>query len=228
VWQQVRGRSADRYPDAVQESDGPDRQRENRKEPTMNMRRHRDGEGGFTLIEVLVTLTLIAAIVAIIAPTLFSQLDQGDATQLRGDMQNIANGVKTFRVDVSPVFPGQVEHLANEISTSESSLGSGSYNNGQVNRWNGPYIEVETTVSNDTDTVFTSGFGGEIINGFLNEPNSTSTPGGASGWIVLQVAGLSSSALTTMEEEFDSNATSSSSGRIRSRNDTLFYLAVQK
>lgn len=194
----------------------------------MSNRERKSGQGGFTLIEVLVTLTLIAAIVAIIAPTLFSQLDQGDATQLRGDMQNIANGVKTFRVDVSPVFPGQVEHLANAITTSESNLGGTSYNDGQVNRWNGPYIEIQTSVSNDTDTVFTSGFGGQIINGLLDEPNSTSTPGGASGWVVLQVAGLSSSALTTMEEQFDSNATSSSAGRIRSRNDTLFYLAVQK
>lgn len=38
----------------------------------MGIRERQSGQGGFTLIEVLVTLTLIAAIVAIIAPTLFS------------------------------------------------------------------------------------------------------------------------------------------------------------
>lgn len=188
----------------------------------------RRGQSGFTLIEVLVTLTLLAAIVAIIAPTLFSQLDQGDTTQLRGDLQNVANAVKTFRVDVSPVFPGNIDHLVDPITTGDAPLGGGNYNNGQVDRWNGPYLEIETSATTAGDTVFTSGFGGQVVNGLLDEPNATTTPGGAEGWVVIRVAGMTSSALTTIEEEFDSNATSSSAGRIRSQSDTLYYLAVQK
>lgn len=194
----------------------------------MGIRERQSGQGGFTLIEVLVTLTLIAAIVAIIAPTLFSQLDQGDATQLRGDLQNVANGVKTFRVDVSPEFPGDLEDLVNEITTdgTDSPLSGGSYNAGQQNRWNGPYLEIEANSS--TTATISSGFGGDIQNDFLDGDNDAYTNNSNDdGWVVIQVNNLTSNALTTLDEEFDDAA--SSTGRFRhDASSTLYYLAVQK
>lgn len=194
----------------------------------MSIRERQSGQGGFTLIEVLVTLTLIAAIVAIIAPTLFSQLDQGDATQLRGDLQNVANGVKTFRVDVSPEFPGDLEDLVNEITTdgTDSPLSGGSYNAGQQNRWNGPYLEIEANSS--TTATISSGFGGDIQNDFLDGDNDAYTNNSNDdGWVVIQVNNLTSNALTTLDEEFDDAA--SSTGRFRhDASSTLYYLAVQK
>lgn len=196
----------------------------------MRIRERQSGQGGFTLIEVLVTLTLIAAIVAIIAPTLFSQLDQGDATQLRGDLQNVANGIKTFRVDVSPEFPGDMEDLVNQIEasggSSDQSLSASNYNSGQVNRWNGPYLEIEANSS--SSATFSSGFGGDVQDEFLDGDNDAYTNNSNDdGWVVIQVNNLTSNALTTLDEEFDDAA--SSTGRFRhDASSTLYYLAVQK
>lgn len=195
------------------------------------MTRHAHDQDGFTLIEVLVTLTLIAAIVAIVAPTLFSQLDQGDATQVRGDVQNVANAVKTFRVDVSPEFPGDVEDLVNEIATdgSDNPLGGSSYNSGQQSRWSGPYVEIEGLSSSPSSStpVLTTGFGGEIRNELVDGDGSNSVNGSTGGWVVIQVDSLSSNALTTIDDEFDDAA--SSTGRFRhDASETLWYLSVQK
>lgn len=199
----------------------------------MRNRRRRSEGDGFTLIEVLVTLTLLAAIVAIIAPTLFSQLDQGDATQLRGDVQNVANGLKAFRVDVSPQFPDDVEDLVNQVRTAgvsgDSALSATAYTTGDSARWNGPYLEIQTNSSSSAG--FSSGFGGDVQDGLLDGDDSndagTVTGSGVGGWVIIEVTGLSPNALSTVDEEFDDSA--STTGRFRHDDSSiLWYLATQK
>lgn len=193
------------------------------------MKRHLEDRGterGFTLIEVLVVIALLAALVAIVAPQLFEQLDKGDATQVTSDLESVASSVKAFRVDVSPAFPGDIEDLVSPVSSSagDASLAGSGYNPGQENRWNGPYLEVNlasgTTASNDV--AFTTGFGGNVRNGL-----STGTPPGGSGtWVTITVNDVSTAGCDVIETQVDDG--SSTSGRYTCAGGDLTFFAVQQ
>jgi type II secretion system protein G len=77
----------------------------------MNMRKRTPGaRGGFTLIEVLVTLVLIALLVGVIVPSVINQLGAGEPTRVAQDLEAVRSGVKLFRVDVRR-FPHTPEQL---------------------------------------------------------------------------------------------------------------------
>lgn len=182
-------------------------------------------EGGFTLIEVLVVIALLAALVAIVAPQLFEQLDKGDATQVSSDLGSVATGIKSFRVDVTPKFPGDIEDLINEVATdgTDTSLDGSNYNRGQQDRWNGPYLEVDLVEAGTatSDTAFTTGFDGAVLNGLATQglPNSGT-------WITITVTDVSTSGCDVIEDQVDDG--SFTSGRYQCAGGDLTYFAVQQ
>lgn len=187
------------------------------------MREMRDREGGFTLIEVLVVIALLAALVAIVAPQLFDQLDKGDATQVTSDLGSVATGIKSFRVDVSPTFPGDVEDLVLQIDGSDVNLEGNAYNSGQQNRWSGPYLEVNLA-SGATATsgpAFSTGFGGTVQNAL-----ATGTASGGGEWITITVTDVSTSGCDVIENQVDDGDTST--GRYTCSGGDLTYFAVQR
>lgn len=185
------------------------------------------GREGFTLIEVLVVVALLAALVAIVAPQLFNQLDKGDATQVSSDLESVSSAVKAFRVDVSPRFPGDIEDLVFEISTNtneDNSLDGSSYNEGQQQRWNGSYLEInmDPTATTSGATAFETGFGGEVQNGL-----ATGTPTNGSGtWVTIDVTGLATSDCEVIDQQVDDNDLST--GRYECSGGTLTFFAVQQ
>jgi prepilin-type N-terminal cleavage/methylation domain-containing protein len=50
---------------------------------------HRQGQAGFTLIEILVALILISLLVAAVFPVVTQQARQADAPRLANDLTNI-------------------------------------------------------------------------------------------------------------------------------------------
>lgn len=198
----------------------------------------RSGEG-FTLIEVLVIIALLAAIVAIVSPTLFSQILKGDVTHLTGDATSVGSAVKTFRVDVSPTLPGDVEDLVHRITTSDQSVEDVAYVQAQVNRWNGPYLEIDVAegdVAASTDVAFETAFGGSVLSDLwrfqsasttsaitTTEPSTTNYD-----WISLRVDQISQDAFDAVDEEAD-GGDGADAGRYRydSGNAILYYLAAQ-
>lgn len=200
----------------------------------------RDTERGFTLIEVLVVLALLAAIVAIVAPTVFSQLDKGDATRIAGDMSSMGSGVKAFRVDVTPKYPGDLEDLVVEIATStDAALDGGSYNAGQASRWGGPYIEVTDVAdaASTTTEAFTTGFGASVVSDLscfntasttsANEPTSVGECGANTDWVAVRATGLSQSDFDLVDAEAD-DGDGSDTGRFRFANGVMYFLAAQR
>ncbi len=183
-------------------------------------------KAGFTLIEVLVVVALLAALVAIVAPQLFSQLDKGDATQVSSDLESVSSAVKAFRVDVSPRFPGDIEDLVFEIATTteDASLDGSSYNEGQQQRWNGSYLEInmDPTATTTGATAFETGFGGDVQNGL-----ATGTPANGSGtWVTIDVTGLATPDCETIDQQVDDGDLST--GRYECSSGTLTFFAVQQ
>lgn len=183
------------------------------------------GSGGFTLIEILVVIALLAALVAAIAPQLFNQLDKGDATQITADMGSVASGIKAFRVDVSPVFPGDIEDLVLSIGSANDdvALDRSSYNTGQEGRWDGPYLEVNLSASTTATSgpAFTTGFDGVVQNRL-----GTTSDAQGSTWITVRITDISTSGCQVVEDQADDGDLTS--GRFRCSGGTMTHLAVQK
>lgn len=204
------------------------------------MTTEQDTERGFTLIEVLVVLALLAAIVAIVAPTVFSQLDKGDATRIAGDMSSMASGVKAFRVDVTPRYPGDLEDLVVQISsTTGASVSGDPYNSGQVSRWDGPYVEVTDVLNaaSTTTEAFTTGFGASVLSDLScfntasatadNEPGTVDECGTSADWVAVRATGLSQADFDLVDAEAD-DGDGSDAGKFRFANGVMYFLAAQR
>src|SRR6266567_101923 len=68
---------------------------------------------GFTLVETVVTVGIIAALAAVVYPTVVKQFDSADPTRAAEDLGNIRTAEETFGVNVRPELPGDLEDLIN-------------------------------------------------------------------------------------------------------------------
>lgn len=181
---------------------------------TNNQRR-----GGFTLLEILVALTLIGLLVGALAPSVLNQLDRGEENRVIEDLRAIENGVKLFRIDVRR-WPGDIEDLTTSISTTENDFESNAYPAGIVSRWNGTYLEGVNVA--DGDSIGTGG-GGQIQDDF-----GSYTLGGDT-YLSVEVTNLTSSTIAAVSEAIDGDTDvtdTDAGGRVREDSGSLIYLAV--
>ncbi len=85
---------------------------------------------GFTLIEIMVVVAVIALLGAMIGPTLFNKVQQAEQTRVAQDIRAIESALKFYRLD-NYRFPTQTQGLDALMSAPDS-------NNAN---WNGPYLE---------------------------------------------------------------------------------------
>lgn len=172
---------------------------------------------GFTLVEVLVTLVLIALLVGVIVPSVVNQLDKGDPTRIMSDLEGVRSGVKMFRIDVKR-YPSTLEQLTiypddgGETyqewtdSTSLPTTGGGNINTALKKMWSGPYVEGMEITDPTSDTHATA-LGGEILGEFAEDDLGGVT------YLVVQVDGLTQEDIEGIDEAFDDDATAT--GRIQ-------------
>ncbi len=84
-------------------------------------------KAGYSLLEILIVLAIIALIAALVGPRLFAQLDRSKTTSARVQAKSLASGLDTMRLDIGR-FPTQEEGL----TLLESAHGAAN--------WNGPYL----------------------------------------------------------------------------------------
>jgi general secretion pathway protein G len=195
----------------------------------MNARR-----GGFTLVEVLVTLVLIALLVGVVLPSVVNQLDRGEPTRVTADLEAIRAGAKMFRIDVKR-YPATLEQL------SEAPGGSGvdwtrttDFNDAEIGpgllaNWGGPYIEGSSVM--DEATPLSTVLGGEIQPVFIDSLTMAGVP-----YLAVEVTGLDSASIARINEAVDGLAAASMTnpdieGRIRMAEDVaddfrLYFMAL--
>ncbi len=84
---------------------------------------------GFTLLELLVVVTIIGLLAAYVGPKYFSQLGKSEQGVAKAQIEAFARALDTYRLDVGR-YPSTEEGL-NALLTRPAN----------VTKWNGPYLQ---------------------------------------------------------------------------------------
>ena len=130
---------------------------------------------GFTLIETVVTVGIVAAMAAVVIPQVAKQFDAADPTRIQNDLKNIQTAIETFNVNVR-TLPGDLDDLANLIDASsattgtDSALSSGTalvgFASSENTLWQGPYLDQSIVQASPDDSI-TTAFGARIQDNFV-------------------------------------------------------------
>jgi len=134
------------------------------KEDKKMIRRKNQGRFGFTLMEIMVVIIVIAVLASVAGPMIGSITDQGKASATRAAMQNIKTALVNYNNDLgkfpftgtNPALPeaynaADTECLGADISKNvlvSNSIGSPIINLGSntdiyKKRWKGPYMDSD-------------------------------------------------------------------------------------
>ncbi len=96
----------------------------------MNIRMHRkmhnNGQRGFTLVELLLVLVILALIAGLVLPGIIGKAESAKAKAASSQISRISMSVESFYLDTGST-PSSLDQLVNEPSG--------------VSGWNGPYIK---------------------------------------------------------------------------------------
>lgn len=187
-------------------------------------------EHGFTLVEVLVTVLILGLLAAVVFPVVVPQVNKADPTKASNDMANIRTGVEMFQLDVRPTEPGDIEDLINDITSNDADVAGTTFNSGQVDRWEGPYVdltlpEIDQASSSSEPVAVTTGFDAPLLNdlyryntGSTASENTTTEPTSTDAdFVALRILNLTSEEFEDLNEQIDGEGETGSqaNGKLR-------------
>lgn len=92
------------------------------------------GDGGFTLLELLVVLAILGLLAAIVGPQVIKYLDSSKSQSARVQAKNIVAALNLFKLDASR-YPTAEEGLQALVKPPAN-----------VPSWNGPYLPEQTAL----------------------------------------------------------------------------------
>lgn len=98
---------------------------------------------GFTLMELLIVMAILAMLAALVGPALFGNLGRGQRSAAQTQMDALATALDSYRLDVGR-YPRELEGLLENDTGREI--------------WNGPYLERSEVIPLDpwgNDYVYT-------------------------------------------------------------------------
>jgi general secretion pathway protein G len=92
-------------------------------------RRHETGEQGFTLVEMLVVITIIGLIMGLVGPRVLNYLSESKVKAAKIQLQSFSSALDLFYLDAGR-FPSSAEGLAVLVQRTPG-----------IAAWNGPYLK---------------------------------------------------------------------------------------
>ncbi|MGI2143134.1 type II secretion system major pseudopilin GspG [Shewanella frigidimarina] len=84
------------------------------------------GNAGFTLVELLIVITILGLLMSLVAPKMFSKVGSTQIKTAEAQMQNLETSLDTYRLDIGS-YPSSLQELRS--STKKN--------------WDGPYLPKE-------------------------------------------------------------------------------------
>lgn len=94
--------------------------------------RRRSGDEGFTLLELLVALAILALIVGIATPRVIGYLSTAKSEAARIQIESLSQALDLYRLDVG-AYPTQAQGLQALVTRPA-----------EARRWNGPYLKGDS------------------------------------------------------------------------------------
>ncbi len=120
---------------------------------------------GYSLLEILIVLSIIALIAALVGPRLFAQLDKSKVVAARVQMKSLKSAIETMRLDISR-YPTKEEGLQLLVHAPADGAGnwSGPYLSGQLphDPWGRDYIYDPPTAEGQEPKLTTLGADGKV------------------------------------------------------------------
>jgi len=123
---------------------------------------------GFTLIEIVVVLAIIAAIAAILTPMLFDYLKESRVGRAKADVRNIAAAIANFNRDlqVYPIYNTTTAQSGASVLVLYTNEGNAAVLGSGITGWN-------STTANEFDTLDNALQAGKLADGTKTYKNST-------------------------------------------------------
>src|SRR4051812_34825554 len=125
---------------------------------------------GFTLIETIVTVGLLAVLAAFVVPTVIQKAGAGDPVKVQNDLTAVQSSLETFATDSKAGFPRLLVSLTSRPTTASQLIdlttgGTLAMTTNEIASWNGPYLSATlgTNPINQKDSLGT-GFLAYIMN----------------------------------------------------------------
>jgi prepilin-type N-terminal cleavage/methylation domain len=170
----------------------------NRTQPAKPMRR------GFTMIEVLVALAIIAVLTAVLLPTLSNKLRDSRTAALSQTFLGLSQGIAEFK-RATTKYPGSLLDLTTApvaSTTSDKDICGFVYSAANASSWRGPYASRDIPSS------------GLQIGDAVIQPALGSVLSGTPIFILINAIGVESSTVTDLEAQLDGNS-NQNAGTIR-------------
>lgn len=104
-------------------------------------RDRREGGRGFTLVELLVVIVVLAVLAAIVLPKFMNSGQRAKESALRSDLKLLRNAVSLYDADTG-YYPSSLADLSATSAPSNGLDASGNQQSINASDWHGPYLQT--------------------------------------------------------------------------------------
>lgn len=146
---------------------------------------------GFTVLEIVVALTMLVVMVAVIVPSMTNRIHQAQVSAMNTTLDALLTGIRNYKSNVTR-YPQRLQQLSYIPTTNRPFDICTPANNilGFASKWRGPYVSLQIDSTSPTDPLSPRGLqiGDYVANDLLiRTPTGSTTP----GRIDIQVPGVS-------------------------------------